>query len=159
MPTWVLDENVFKRSLEASCTRAGEDLDAAAVMAFVQQEGRWVFTDAIRVRYLANWRSRTCDGPLTVRMFESFRDLMYDSERSVLLDEVPVIEGSYHDDDQFVVSAAAMAEPDAVLVTGDGRLRNALAVAGIPAEHGFSVVDVAGAIALHAQLRPNVNQP
>lgn len=148
MPTWVLDENVFKRSLEAACTRSGEDLDAATVLSFVQMQGTWVFTHALREKYLSNWRSRACDAPLTTRMFESLRDLMWDSDRSALLDNVPIVDGRYHDDDEFVVSAAAAAGRGAILVTNDGRLRDALARAGIPVQYGFDVVDVAGALIL-----------
>jgi len=79
-------------------------------------------------------------------MFESLRDLMWDSERSALLDDVPNVDGRYHDDDQFIVSAAAAAGLGSILVTSDGRLRDALARAGIPVQYGFQVVDVAGAL-------------
>ncbi len=143
---WILDENVFKRSLDAACTKSGEDLDAAKVLTFVQLQGRWVFSHAIREKYLSNWRSRACEAPLTIRMFESLRDLMWDSERSALLDDVPNVDGRYHDDDQFIVSAAAAAGLGSILVTSDGRLRDALARAGIPVQDGFQVVDVAGAL-------------
>lgn len=152
MPAWILDENVLKLSLDAACTGSADGLHAAQVMSFVQENGRWVFSDAIRIRYLANWRSRACNAPLTVRMFESLRDLMWDSERSLLLDEIAIVDGRYHDDDEFIVSAAAAAGADAVLVTNDGRLRDKLAETGIPGEFGFAVVDIAGAIALQADL-------
>lgn len=152
MPAWVLDENVIKRSLEAACTKSAEDLDAARVLGFVQDRGRWVFTHALRQRYLSNWKSRACDAPLTIRMFQSLRDLMWDSERSTLLDDVPIVVGPYHDDDEFVVSAAAAAGSGAILVTNDGRLRDALARAHIPAAYGFSVVDTAGALVIQGSL-------
>jgi len=87
-------------------------------------------------------------------MFSSFRDLMYDSDHSALLDEVETIDGRYHDDDEFIVSAAAAVGNGAILVTDDGRLRTALAAAGIPAAHGFEVVDIAGAVAMQAALPP-----
>lgn len=150
VPAWILDETVFKRSLEAPCTDAAEDLDAAKVLGYVQAHGRWVFSDAIRERYLSNWKMKTCTAPLTVRTFLSLRNLMWDAERSLLLDGVEAINGRYHGDDEFIVSAAAAVREDAILVTEDGRLRTRLAMTGIPAEFGFTVVDVAGALAIQA---------
>ena len=160
MPTWILDENIFRRALEAECTLSPEDLNAVEVMQFVQLHGKWVFTDAIRDRYWYQWRSRTCDGGLSLQMLMSFQELMADADRSVFLGEVSVVPGDYDPDDQFVVSAAAAAADTGVLVTTDGRLRKALGDEGVGAANGFGVVDIAGAIELQNQLaRHDANSP
>ncbi len=152
MPAWILDENVFKRSLEAACTTTAENVDAAKVMEFVQLHGKWVFTDAIRIKYWVHWKGRSCNGSLTLRLLKSFQELMWDADRSILLEDVPVVAGDYHDDDEFVVSAAAAAPADAVLVTDDSRLRDALVAEGIPDQKGFRVVGIAQAVAIQAEL-------
>ncbi len=150
MPAWVLDENVFKRSLAAPCSDAPLDLDAAKVLDFVQTRGKWVFTNPIREAYLSNWRGATCKTPLSVRRFRSFLESMWDSERHTLFGEVGIVDGRYHDDDEFIVSAAAAAGSGSILVTEDGRLRTRLVELGIAVEHGFSVVDIAGALAIQS---------
>lgn len=137
----VLDEDVYVFALESEGT---EDPECKACVQFVsclQQRHRWVVTPAVNAAYRRQFaRRRRPHGSVASGLMVSFDDVLFDSARSLWVQEAHEIDGPYDPSDRHVVAAAGAAH-GAVLVTSDGRLRDSLVQHHTTEENGFRVLD------------------
>lgn len=143
----VLDENIYIQALNAECTQDASSYKAARIVAVVQQLHRWILSQDIIVSYRRQFSRTTCRSVLTSQLMVSFNQVASDQTRTLILNAPPVIGGDYHHKDQHMVSAAA-AVRGSYLITVDRRLSRQLETAGIPALHGFAVIDVEAALTI-----------
>lgn len=147
----VLDENVIiiAHRLDDPDVEPDEETKLAKEVAMlVQRDHQWVMSHAILDVYERRIYKRV-PGPIKGTTYEglmlSYRAVLCDSSRQLMVRDPPEIAGDYDPDDRPWVSAAAAAGPDCRLVTTDGRLRDALKTAGLDREHQFRLLSLAEA--------------
>jgi hypothetical protein len=140
---FVLDESVYIRALAAERTRSNDDERAAFLVHCLQVHHRWIMSADILTAYHRQFGLRvTTKDAVSHELMVSLKLVLADAAKYVVLHNPPRISGAYDHDDDHVVSAAAAGSNGTILITLDERLRASLSVNGIPAAHGFRVLDV-----------------
>jgi hypothetical protein len=156
---FVFDENSYIRALYAERTTREPDLIAVRLLQCLQVGHRWILSQRIKQAYYRQFKRHALEhGRLSNDLIRSLRDVLFDSQAHLTLDELERVPGNYdHNDDHMVEAAAAV--PGSILITLDGRLRRALRDEGIPERYGFVVADVTEAWRLLCNPSPAQRSP